>query len=258
MYTAFDGVHRFKIPAVVNNMTSGVTWSASDPSMVEMQPDAMGGVMLTAQKAGKVNIIASGGGLCGVSELTIAQASPDDWMIGSARYTDGIVLSTGIPRGRGDAGAAAREVACTSCHGDTATNGPFKTVGHTPQQTGGFSDAELIDIFTKGIVPTNGYFDETIVSYENWQNFHRWTMTPEEAKGMVVYLRSLTPAAQGGMRGDFGGRRGDGGFGTRGDGGPRRGGGDGGFRRGDGGGMGGGMGGSGGGEPADGSATSTD
>ena len=43
-------------------------------------------------------------------------------------------------------------------------------------------------------------------------------MTPEQSKGIIVYLRSLTPQTQMGMRGDFGGRRGDGGR-MRGDGG---------------------------------------
>jgi hypothetical protein len=197
--------------------------------MVDTTPDpGTGGIMLTMRKAGSTKIIATAGGLCGVSTLTVAQAASDDWMVGSARYNEGIVLR-GLP-GRGpaaDGGVNAREAACTNCHGDTATMGPFKTVSHTPQQTGGFSDDDLVNIFTKGMVPLGGYFDEEVVSYRAWQNFHRWDMTPEQAKGVIVYLRSLTPQSQNGMRGDFGGGRGDGG---------RRGGGDGGGRQGGGGG----------------------
>jgi hypothetical protein len=226
MYSAYDGVHAFKVPAVVDSISaSAVTWSAADPSLVDMAPDpTTGGVMITMRKAGSTRIIATAGGLCGVSALTISQASPDDWMVGSARYNDGIVLMGGL-RGGGDAGAM-KDIACTNCHGDTATMGPFKTVSHTPTQTGGFSDEDLIQIFTMGMVPVGGYFDEAVVSYRQWQGFHRWQMTPAEAKGMITYLRSLTPQSQMGMRGDFGGRRGDGGRGMRG---------DGGFRRGDGG-----------------------
>jgi len=227
MYSAYDGVHPFKLPAVVNSIMPGaVSWSASDPSLVDLTADpATGGTMITMRKAGSVKIIASAGGLCGVSTLTIAHASPDDWMVGSKRYNEGIVLR-GLPRGTPDGGVNNREAACTNCHGDTATMGPFKTVSHSPQQTGGFSDDDLVNIFTKGIVPPGGYFDEEVVSYRAWQVFHKWEMTPEQAKGVIVYLRSLTPQSQAGMRGDFGGARGDGG---------RRGGGDGGFRRGDGG-----------------------
>ena len=29
----------------------------------------------------------------------------------------------------------------------------FRTVAHTPEQTGGFSDEELVNIFTMGMVP---------------------------------------------------------------------------------------------------------
>jgi hypothetical protein len=240
MYSAFDGVHPFKLPAVVDGMT-GVTWSATDPSLVDIAPDPMnnGGVMLTMRKAGTTQIIATAGGMCGVASLTISQASPSDWENGNARYNNGIVLVNGQPvRGNAPDAGEAREVACTNCHGDTANMamGAFKTVSHTPTQTGGFSDDELIQIFTMGMVPTGGYFDESIVSYRAWQSFHRWTMTPEQAKGMIVYLRSLTPQNQMGMRGDFGGRRGDGGR-MRGDGGFMRG--DGGFMRREGGGGGG-------------------
>jgi hypothetical protein len=86
----------------------------------------------------------------------------------------------------------------------------FRIVSHTPQQTGGFSDDDLLGIF-KGMVPINGYFDSTVVSYNQWHGFHVWQMSPQEAKGVIVYLRSLTPQQQKGMR-DFGRRR-DGGMG---------------------------------------------
>src|SRR5688572_15827470 len=69
MYSAYDGVHPFKLPAVVNSIMPGVvSWSASDPSMVDLEADlATGGTMMTMRKAGSVKIIASAGGLCGVS-----------------------------------------------------------------------------------------------------------------------------------------------------------------------------------------------
>jgi hypothetical protein len=157
-------------------------------------------------------------------------------MVGSARYTSGQVLTIG-PGGGGLGGGpggmmGTRDVACTSCHGDTATGAQFKTVSHTPMQTAGFSDDQLIKIFTAGVLPEGAYFDDEIVSRQQWSQFHRWTMTPEQAPAMVLYLRSLTPESQKGTRADFGGRvmRPDGGGGG---GGGR---GDGGFARGEGGG----------------------
>lgn len=222
MYTAFDGVHEFKIPAIVANVDpASVMWSASDTSMVGLQnDDGVGGVMIQALKAGKVIIVASSGGLCGVSTLTISSATPDDWEVGNQRYNNGVVLTGTVGGGRNgrgggggaaDAGPPMTTVACTNCHGVTATAGQYRTVAHTPEQTGGFSDDDLINIFTKGMVPIGGYFDDSFINYNTWHGFHQWTMTPEESKGVIVYLRSLAPLAQTGMRGNFG-RGGDGGM----------------------------------------------
>jgi hypothetical protein len=221
MYSAYDGVHTFQIPAVVNGLDPTaitIDWSASDPTMVKLEPDpTTGGVMITTQKSGTVSIIANAGSLCGASLLTITAATPQDWTDGSNRYNDGVVVNR-LPRpggggmAGGDGGTA--EAACTNCHGDTAS-GPFKTVQHTPEQTGGFSDTDLTNIFEKGVVPTGGYFDTSIVSYAEWQGFHKWDVG-DSPQGVVVYLRSLTPAAQTGEA-NFGGRF-DGGVGRGGNG----------------------------------------
>jgi hypothetical protein len=41
---------------------------------------------------------------------------------------------------------------------------------------------------------------------ESWSKIHKWQMTPEQANGMVTYLRSIEPESQGPT--DFGGRGG--------------------------------------------------
>ena len=221
MYSAYDGVHTFEIPAVVTGLDQSViTWTASDMTMVGLAQDtATGGVMITTLKPGTVSIIASAGGLCGSSPLTIAAASADDWELGSARYNDNVVLTVPTGPGMNGAGAAdggvdaaaSQEAACTNCHGPTANN-VFKTVSHTPEQTGGFSDEDLKNIFRNGTVPKGGYFDSSIVPYAAWQGFHKWQMTDDQARGIIVYLRALTPQAQTGQS-NFGGMfmRGDGG-----------------------------------------------
>lgn len=196
MYSAYDGVHTFQLPAIVSGIDTAnvqVTWSASDPSMVAFQADpTTGGVMMTMQKAGQLTIYARAGNLCGAAPLTITAATADDWMIGSKRYNEGTVITLGGSGAQPDGGA--QQAACTNCHGPTA-NGPFKAVTHTPEQTGGFSDQELTDIFVRGTVPQGGYFDANIVPYPLWQAFHQWDVG-DAAKGLVVYLRSLTPAPQ--------------------------------------------------------------
>jgi hypothetical protein len=209
MYSAYDGVHTFKIPVVVDNVDpTTVVWKASDPSAVNLAYDAtLQGEMIETRKAGKVTITATAGGQSGSSTLTITQASPADWEIGNMRYNNGVVL-TNLPVGaaRPDGGS---DFSCTNCHGDTASGATnqFRTVAHTPEQTGGFSDEDLIGIFTMGKVPAGAYFDPSVVSYQQWQSFHVWRMTAEEAKGVIVYLRALTPQTQTGARGAFGGGR---------------------------------------------------
>ncbi len=206
MYSAFDGTHTFQVPVIVSGLTgTNVTWSASDTTMVAIAPDpTTGGAMLTTQKAGTVDIIASAGGLCGKSTLTITATTAAQWDTGNTRYNNGNVINIGGGGGGrpdaaagGDAGPSTQEAACTNCHGESATNLPLKTVSHTPEQTGGFSDQEMIDIFTKGTAPNNGA-DITLIPYNVWTRIHQWQMTPDEVNGVLAYLRALTPAAQSG------------------------------------------------------------
>src|SRR2546428_333227 len=71
MYSAFDGQHEFKLPAMVEGVKK-VKWSASDPAMVDLEPQADGAtVMITTRKAGTVTIKAESGSLTGTAQLTI-------------------------------------------------------------------------------------------------------------------------------------------------------------------------------------------
>lgn len=106
--------------------------------------------------------------------------------------------------------------ACTNCHGPTGMTA-FNDVAHTPEQTGGFSDQDLIDIIVNGEVPDGGYFDPSVIiagcdggtcaqrAYNLWHSFHQWSdIQPDQYNGMVTYLRSLAPADQNGTS-NFGG-----------------------------------------------------
>ena len=211
MFSAYDGAHLFKVPATVEGADPGtIKWSASNSAMVDIVTEAaVGGVMISPRASGTVNIIATAGSVCGVSLLTITEATSDDWMVGNMRYNNGVVLIGPVTLGGSRPDAGMRDVACTNCHGPTATMNAFRTVSHTPQQTGGFSDEDLLNIFTKGILPLDGYFDSSVVPFNQWRQFHLWQMSPQEAKGVIVYLRSLTPEPQVGARGTFGIRRAD-------------------------------------------------
>jgi hypothetical protein len=214
----------------------------------------------TGNDAGQITVVAvESGGACGASVLSITQNTVDDWNIGNARYNDGVALHVNRPTrpdggapfnfdagfeggafggmGRPDGGfgvmgllppsdggsyyEADGGTACTNCHGPTATAGPYKTVSHTPEQTGGFSDMDLQNIIWNGVVPDGGYFDPTVINPRCdggatctaqaeavWHSFHRWTdITSDELPGVICYLRSLTPEAQNGTF-NFGGFRG--------------------------------------------------
>jgi hypothetical protein len=267
MYSAFipgSTAQTFAIPAVTSDGNSA-QWSLSDPTQANLQAQQFSvngtnvpGVMITVagtgNAQGQVTVIATeSGGACGTATLNITTNTENDWTIGNARYNDGVSLHLGPPDGGrpeggfgeggrpeggfGDGGFHTSDggsffevdggTACTNCHGPTATNGPFKDVSHTPEQTGGFSDTDLQNIILNGVVPDGGYFDPTVIitscdgsaacteqAYNEWHSFHQWTdIQPDQIPGVICYLRSLTPEAQNGTSNFGGGGHHDGGHG---------------------------------------------
>jgi hypothetical protein len=202
MYSAYidNGLHSFQVPAVVYGTDNEVTWYA-DSNMVEMQKDEERNneVLLTMRKAGTTTIaVQSTDGKCATAPVNISEALESDWMIGNARYNNGSSLHiSGDVEGGSPLESGMGGPACTNCHGLTATNGPFVNVSHTPEQTGGFSDDDILNIVLHGTFPTNAYFDWSITAYPNYQMFHRWAdIKQDQQRGIVVYLRSLPPIVQ--------------------------------------------------------------
>lgn len=216
MYSGWDGVHMYQIPATVDN-ASAVHWAASDDAYVDLTPDPNGvDVMITTKKPGNVTIIATTNDAIGKVPLTIEPFSPDLWQTGMTRYVSGAQVTIG----GGVHGQGGKDVACTSCHGSSA-------IEHTPEQTGGFTDDQLKNIFLHGMLPASDAANPFFGGAQNFMSFHTWDVADDnEANGLVAYLRSLKPMAQGQI--DFGGRGGDGGVHGPRDGG-FGGGGDGGF-----------------------------
>jgi hypothetical protein len=204
MYSAYiEGSSRvFKLP-VEARVGQGPTarWSASDPTIVEIQPDPAGGALLTMQRAGDVIITANANGQCGTSTLHITAATEEQWQAGNARYNDmyplpEIETDGGVPVNLTNVAVdvPGMPAACTNCHGEMATRSVFGTITPAPLQTGGLSDSQLIDIITKGAVSMNDdlYFAQIGVPASTWSTLHTWSdISGEQAQGMVVYLRSL-------------------------------------------------------------------
>ncbi len=204
MYSAVvpgDDTHTFELPVIVAG-ANGKTfeWSASDPTAVAITNDPVtGGALLTMRSTAKspgapVTITATSGSACGTAVLNITVATNAEWSAGEARYNDHVAVDGG------------NRAACTDCHSPRVDAGVgYDDVAHTPQQAGGFSDSQLLSIIQDAVVPDGGYFDSNIVTYEKWQTFHKWDLTAAEQAGIVVYLRSLVPTAQGGTA-NFGGK----------------------------------------------------
>lgn len=215
MYSAYDGQHEFKIPAVVTGVKK-VKWSVSDPEVADIETQSDGSAMITVRTAGTVTIIAKAGSVRGEAPLTITESKDNEWEAGNQRYNNGTVLTRG-PRdgggggdhdGGGGGGFKDKQLSCTNCHAGVGGD-DSKDVEHTPMQTAGYSDAELVTIFTKGQKPS-GVAQRVMMNKERWSKMHQWQMDEFAVKGLVVYLRSLEPKSQGPV--DFGGRgpKGDG------------------------------------------------
>jgi hypothetical protein len=203
MYSAYIGpTRKFQVPVEVSGVdAASVTWSASKQGLVDIEKTSKG-AMLTTRAAGEVDIIARSADKCGTSKLTIYQATEELWEIGRKRYND----APTIPAGGLDADAgpppqaAIAKLACTTCHGESSQgnpNAPFWNVSHTPTQIGGISDEELINLFTKAILPPTYMLTFVPAAFlSQWATNHMWEMTPEETRGIAVYLRALPPTEQ--------------------------------------------------------------
>jgi len=213
MYSAYDGgKHKFTLPAIVQGGLSGIKWTARPADGVDFEPDSdTGGVRITTRKAGDILIIARAGKLSGSSMLHVTDSTPELWEIGENRYNNEIPFPDFmLPDAGPDGGMPMIDpmglmipdnLSCHNCHSATAT---ALDVEHTPQQTGGYSDDDLIKIFTMGMKPPGAKF-HTPFPETLYMRFHTWEATDDEKLGLVTYLRSLTPKSQGPL--DFQGLR---------------------------------------------------
>jgi hypothetical protein len=249
MYSAFDdNAHEFLVPVKVTGATGKLTVKTQPDGFVQTRPHA-DGIMLVTQKAGECTVtITDEDGNSGSAKLTVTQNGPSDVDIGKERYANGIdafnLPEGGIVRPEGgfpgfgegglpEGGFNFREggirfpegglgimrnanAACTFCHIPEGAPVENMTMGqvdveHTPQQTAGYSDDDLIAIFTMAKKPmgapyrvvNGGGLIPDDVAQTIYARFHTWEVAPETQKGIVAYLRSLTPKAQPAI--DFGG-----------------------------------------------------
>lgn len=199
MYSAYDGVHQFKIPAIVQQKVKGVTWAVEPSGAADLTRDATTeSVMITTRMAGDFKITATAGSLKGSADLHVTAATPEQWAQGEKRYLNDIKIMLPMPgQGMPMMGPPSLDfpdnAACNNCHGAGAQR---LHIEHTPQQIGGWTDEQLATIFTTGTKPMGSSFKSIIPPFF-YKMFHTWgTASPEESQALVVYLRSLEPRSQ--------------------------------------------------------------
>jgi len=169
-------------------------YDSSDESIATVAAHPEDGATITVRKEGVVVIKAVVQDAVGSAKLTITKFSEAQWKAGQARYAkselaiippDGgrvTALATLDPSARNANGA------CTTCHGADARTLQLET---SPTQIAGYSDKELITIFTHGEKPDRGSRSQ-FPTYLGGMN-HSWTVTEEEQQGLIAFMRTLPP-----------------------------------------------------------------
>jgi hypothetical protein len=204
MYSAYDGVHTFQVPAHVMDTEIELSgWSAIPATSVTFDPDPeTGGVMITVlEPVEEITIAAAAGPIGGTAPLFITEATPDDWERGKARYANGVeydlpmlnfadlINPEWVPPEPPD------NLACNNCH---TTGAKYFEIQHTPTQAARLSDDDLIQILTTGTKPDGVEYRVLPEAFQHlYVGFHTWEASEEDMIGLIVYMRSLTPAGQG-------------------------------------------------------------
>lgn len=208
-YTAYDGEHTYQVPFYVLDTEFELSdWSAipSDAVTIEENPDTeLGGVLVTiVRPVEEITIAVHSGELGGSAPIHVTIGTPEEWEMGEARYNNGVEYT--IP----DFDFAALldpnfmppeppgDLACNNCH---TTGAKYFEIQHTPNQAAYYSDEDLVTILTEGKKPEGAPYRILPENLEHlYVQFHTWESSEEERKGLIMYLRSLTPEGQGDIK----------------------------------------------------------
>jgi hypothetical protein len=215
MYSAYVEGIVFQVPVYVDGATIELDdWSAIPSSAVSFDPDPENdGVLITIlEDVPEVTIAARSGSIGGTAPLYITSGTVEQWEAGEARYANGVELSIELDPGMTlmdfinnlDPNYVPpeppKDLACNNCH---TTGAKYFEIQHTPTQAARFSDEELETILTTGTKPDGvGYrvlpdMLFNLTADELYTQYHQWDASEDEIKGLIIYLRSLTPTGQG-------------------------------------------------------------
>ena len=230
-YSAFGGAQNYSLTPFVPSadpaskdsdpvMAATIKWDV-DGAFVKQEPftDIPGAIKLTTKKAGTTKVsltatTASGAKVRGETQLKITAASDDEWAKGDMRYSGGANIDFRSmfggammmpPAGPGVCGLPfnitamlPKDASCTNCHN---TSSSAIAVEHTPTQTAGYSDEQLISIFSQGQKPAGYQFNSVFLKMLPqpdciYAMFHTWMIDEETKKGIILKLRSIEPKKQ--------------------------------------------------------------
>lgn len=219
MYSAFDGVHEYALTPNVPSaawsededpvLASSIAWQL-DSAFVKRDefPDLPAAIKLTTKKPGATTVAITAKTLSGravrsETRLIISRANQSEREAGEARYDNGEITPSQRPTVFADdlqcpGGPGGLDIprasACGNCHSVTSTIA-FEP---TPTQTAGYSNEDLIKIFTEGERPTDRPFKGSFLRQVPmplciYKEFHTWNMSDDEKNGIIWKLRSIPP-----------------------------------------------------------------
>jgi len=201
LYSAYVEGHEALVPVVLKDPSlkgKGAKFSSSDPT-VAVVTDTSDGATVTVKKDGVVTITGTLDGSTGKAKLNIKKYTEEQWKAGQARYskTDRAVVDPngGEPTAITIATPGARNAngACNTCHTSQAQ---LLKIENGPAQIAGYSDEDLVTIFTMGKKPEGAAMKTQIPAFF-WGMFHSWTVSEDEKPGLIAFLRTQSPKANG-------------------------------------------------------------
>jgi len=169
-YSGFDGTHKYQVPIGVYGAGTDLTFTAAPAATVQIEParlsDPTGDdgkyFMVTMKAAGLVTLTASSRGKSVSTELTITTYSLTDYAAGQARYQNG--EGTDPP--------------CLQCHSEQGG------IDHSPAAMASAQDGDVLRVVMSGLLVSGAPITQVK---------HKWTLTDAEQKGIIPFLRALTP-----------------------------------------------------------------
>lgn len=206
LYSAYDGgAHTFQVPVRVDGAAIDVSgWQAipSNAAKFDADPTTDGQVLITVMApVEEITIAAHDGMIGGKTTLYVTIGTPEEWALGDARYNNGVEYE--LPEftfdqlldPNFDPPPPPDNLACNNCH---TTGAKYFEIIHSPTQAAQYSDEELINIFTMGMKPEPVCYRVLPPDLEYlYLDFHTWEAPESEQKGLILYLRALTPEGQG-------------------------------------------------------------